>query len=46
MADCFQPRFVDLVRNLTSTNGTGSFALGDAPAGFTSFATALQPGDG
>jgi hypothetical protein len=44
MAD-FQPRFVDLVRNYTSTQGTGGFVLGPAVNGFTGFASALQPGD-
>lgn len=45
MADPFQPRFVDLVRNYTSTAGTGNLVLGDAAPGFTGFASALQPGD-
>src|SRR4051812_10739975 len=45
MADPFQPKFVDLVRNTTSTIGTGNFALGPAVIGFTSFAAALQVGD-
>ncbi|NUR45274.1 MAG: hypothetical protein HOP91_03820 [Sphingomonas sp.] len=45
MADAFQPKFVDLVRNTTSTQGTGSFVLGPAATGFTSFTAALQPGD-
>ena len=45
MADPFNPRFVDLVRNYTDTVGTGNLVLGDAPAGFTSFASALAPGD-
>jgi len=44
MAD-FQPRFVDLVRNYTSTAGTGAFALGPAVNGFTGFGSALQAGD-
>src|SRR5690242_3653672 len=41
----FTPKFVDLVRNTTTTQGTGSFVLGPAPTGFTSFTAALQPGD-
>ena len=45
MAEAFTPRFVDLVRNTTSTTGTGNFVLGPAVAGFTSFATAIQPGE-
>jgi hypothetical protein len=44
MAD-FQPRFVDLVRNFTTTVGTGDFALGAAVNGYTGFDKALQPGD-
>lgn len=45
MADPFQPRFVDLVRNYTTTQGTGNFVLGPAVNGFTSFGSALQTGD-
>lgn len=45
MADPFQPKFVDLVRNFTTTVGTGNLVLGDAASGFTSFTSALQPGD-
>lgn len=45
MADPFQPKFVDLVRNSTSTVGTGNFVLGPSPAGYRSFTAALQPGD-
>jgi hypothetical protein len=45
MADAFQPRFVDLVRNYTITQGTGAFVLGPPVPGFTSFASAVQPGD-
>lgn len=44
MAD-FQPRFVDLVRNYTSTQGTGPFVLGPVVNGFTGFGSALQTGD-
>jgi hypothetical protein len=46
MADAFQPRFVDLVRNFTTTQGTGDFVLGPAVNGFASFTDALEPGDG
>lgn len=45
MADSFQPKFVDLVRNFTTTAGTGNLVLGEAAPGFTSFTSALQPGD-
>jgi hypothetical protein len=45
MADSFQPRFVDLVRNYTSTIGTGNLVLGDVPPGFTGFTSVLKPGD-
>lgn len=45
MADPFQPRFVDLVRNFTATQGTGNFVLGPAVNGFTGFGSALQVGD-
>lgn len=44
MAD-FQPRFVDLVRNYTTSEGTSDFVLGPATGGYASFASALQPGD-
>jgi hypothetical protein len=45
MADPFQPKFVDLVCNYTSTTGTGNFTLGPTVNGFSSFTSALQPGD-
>ena len=45
MAEPFEPRFVDLVRNYTTTQGTGNLVLGQAVSGFTSFASAVQPGD-
>lgn len=45
MADPFQPKFVDLVRNFTFTAGTGNLVLGEAAPGFASFTDALQPGD-
>jgi len=41
----FTPKFVDLVRNTTTTTGTGDFALGPAVNGFTGFAQACQVGD-
>lgn len=45
MADAFEPRFVDLVRNFTTTIGEADFVLGAAVSGFTSFAGALAVGD-
>lgn len=45
MADSFEPRFVDLVRNFTTTQGTGDFVLGSAVSGFASFTAALSEGD-
>ena len=45
MADPFQPKFVDLVRNYTTTVGTDDFVLGPAANGFADFAAALQVGD-
>ena len=45
MANAFQPKFVDLVRNTTTTIGTGNFALGPAAMGYSSFMVACQPGD-
>lgn len=45
MADPFTPKFIDLVRNFTSTSGTGPLVLDEAASGFTSFTSALQPGD-
>lgn len=45
MADPFQPKFADLVRNYTTTVGTGNLVLGDTPPGFQSFNSVLQPGD-
>ena len=41
----FTPKFVDLVRNTTTTTGTGNFALGPAVNGFTGFSQALETGD-
>lgn len=45
MADAFTPRFVDLVRNYSTTVGTGDFALGPAVNGNAGFTAALQVGD-
>ena len=45
MADAFTPRFVDLVRNITTTSGTGNFTLGSPVSGFSSFGDAIKPGD-
>ena len=45
MADAFQPKFVDLVRNTTITTGTGNFLLGPAVPGYNSFSTACAAGD-
>jgi hypothetical protein len=41
----FTPRFVDLVRNYTTTTGPDDFALGPAVNGFTSFSAAMQAGE-
>ena len=41
----FTPKFVDLVRNFTTTTGTGDFVLGAAVTGYAGFASALQAGD-
>ena len=45
MADPFQPKFVDLVRNTTTTTGTSDFVLGPAVNGYSSFADACAVGD-
>jgi hypothetical protein len=45
MADAFQPKFVDLVRNSTTSTGIGNFTLGPPVAGYTSFTAACQVGD-
>jgi hypothetical protein len=45
LADSFQPRFIDLVRNYTSTEGTGNFVLGSEVFGYRSFAAEIQPGE-
>lgn len=41
----FEPKFVDLVRNHSTTTGTGNFTLGPAVNGFASLATAVSVGD-
>lgn len=41
----FTPKFVDLVRNVTSVTGTGPVTLGAAVSGYTSLATAVSSGD-
>lgn len=45
MADLFQPKFVDLVRNTTTTQGTDDFALGSAVSGFSGFSDGCAVGD-
>lgn len=45
MAELFQPKFVDLVRNYTTTIGTDDFVLSAAVNGFSSFTEACEPGD-
>lgn len=45
MADAFQPKFVDLVRNNTSTTGIGNFVLGPPVTGHTSFTAACAVGE-
>ena len=41
----FTPKFVDLVRNLTSVTGAGPVTLGQAVSGYTSLANAVSAGD-
>jgi len=41
----FAPKFIDLVRNSTTTVGTADFVLGPAVNGYASFAAACQVGD-
>jgi hypothetical protein len=41
----FMPKFVDLVRNFTTVQGTGPVALGAAVSGYASLAQALGVGD-
>ena len=45
MAEPFIPKFVDLVRNFTTTQGTGNFGLGAAVPGHSSLAGKVAPGD-
>jgi hypothetical protein len=41
----FTPKFVDLVRNFTTVQGTGPVVVGAAVSGYTGLAQALGPGD-
>jgi len=41
----FQPKFVDLVRNYSTTSGTDDFVLGPAVNGYVDFSAACQAGD-
>lgn len=41
----FTPKFVDLVRNFTTVQGTGPVALGSAVSGYTSLAAAADTDD-
>lgn len=43
--DPFVPKFVDLVRNYTTTTGTGNIVPGAAIAGYTGVASTLVAGD-
>ncbi len=45
MAGPFRPKFADLVRNFTTTSGTGNIALGAAVAGHASLAGAVAVGE-
>ena len=45
MPAVFTPKFVDLVRTYTTTQGTGPVVPGAAVQGFSSFSEALSPGD-
>jgi len=45
MAEPFKARFVDLVRNYSTTTGTGNFVLGGAVTGYRSLSSAIQPGE-
>ena len=45
MPTSFQPKFVDLVRNYTTTVGTADFKLGTVANGYTGFASACSTGD-
>ena len=41
----FTPKFVDMVRNVTSSTGTGAIAPGSAVSGFTSLSSAIATGE-
>ncbi len=41
----FTPKFVDMVRNLTTSSGTGPISLGSPVSGFTGIGTALTVGE-
>jgi hypothetical protein len=41
----FTPKFVDLVRNYTTTTGTADFKLGSVVNGYVGFTSACQVGD-
>ena len=41
----FTPKFIDLVKNSTTVQGTGAVTLGAALSGFTGFASACVTGD-
>lgn len=41
----FTPKFVDLVRNFATVQGSGEVTLGSAVYGYTGLTAALQPGD-
>ncbi len=41
----FTPKFVDMVRNLTTSTGTGAINLGSTPSGYTGLSAALTAGD-
>ncbi len=45
MPQTFTPKFVDLVRNVTTVQGTGPVALGAAAPGYTGFADAIVAGE-
>ena len=41
----FTPKFVDMVRNLTTSSGTGAISLGSPVSGFTGIGAALTVGE-
>ena len=45
MPSSFRPKFADLVRNFTSTSGTGNIVLGAAVAGHSSLAASVAVGE-